>query len=228
MESLTLEERSPNDSKSSTEQMLLQLEDVFSFPTADSSTFPESHCREFTQLTRHIPQGKRFHNALISKKLLKCSVSLGKMSLIPLNRTWLGWLSDSTRINHFNETCLIHNVFLCLSLWRRDRVCDVCTWSQTGTDGWEHHAVTFWEGICTAHRSHPHLETAGEEDLARLAFPWHQPLTRVVSVAAATRQLDGAGDGRNTGQTEGCELCVWEGQMVGGSQSAGLSSWGKH
>lgn len=98
MESLTLEEKSPNDSKSSTEQMLLQLEDVFSFPTADSSTFPESHCREFTQLTRHIPQGKRFHNALISKKLLKCFVSLGRMSLIPLNRTELGWVGSVTAL----------------------------------------------------------------------------------------------------------------------------------
>ncbi|CAG06749.1 unnamed protein product, partial [Tetraodon nigroviridis] len=57
MESLTLEEKSPKGTKNSTEQMLLQLEDVFSFPTADPSTFPESHRREFTRLTQHIPQG---------------------------------------------------------------------------------------------------------------------------------------------------------------------------
>ena len=88
-------------------------------------------------------------------------------------------------------------------------MCDVCTWSQTGSDGREHHAVTLGEGFCTDHRSHPHLQTAGEEEkLASLAFAWHQPLTGVVSVAAATRHLDGPGDGRNTGQTEGCELCV--------------------
>lgn len=67
MESLTLEEKSTND-KDATEQMLLQLEDIFSFPTADSSTFPESHCREFTQLTRHIPPGETFNNAQISKQ----------------------------------------------------------------------------------------------------------------------------------------------------------------
>ncbi|TWW62203.1 Separin [Takifugu flavidus] len=57
MESLTLDEKSPKDCKDTTEQMLLQLEDIFSFPTADSSTFPGSHCREFTQLTQHIPPG---------------------------------------------------------------------------------------------------------------------------------------------------------------------------
>lgn len=68
MESLTLEEKSPNDRKDATEQMLLQLEGIFSFPTADSSTFPESHCREFTQLTRRIPPGETSNNAPISKQ----------------------------------------------------------------------------------------------------------------------------------------------------------------
>lgn len=93
MESLTLEEKSQNDSKISTEQMLLQLEDVFSFPTADSSAFPESHCREFTQLTRHIPQGERFHNVLITKEVYS---SLSRVSLIPLNRAELGWVGSVT------------------------------------------------------------------------------------------------------------------------------------
>lgn len=55
--------------------MLLQLEDIFSFPTADSSTFPESHCQEFTQLTQHIPQGEQFHDAISSNKFLKLNVS---------------------------------------------------------------------------------------------------------------------------------------------------------
>lgn len=68
MESLTLEEKSPSDCKDTTEQMLLQLEDIFSFPTADSSTFPESHCREFTQLIQRIPPGETFNNALVSKQ----------------------------------------------------------------------------------------------------------------------------------------------------------------
>lgn len=80
MESLTLEGKSPNDAKSSTEQMLLQLEDVFSFPTTDSSTFPESHCREFTQLIQHIPQGEGSHNALLSKELLKRFSGISKTS----------------------------------------------------------------------------------------------------------------------------------------------------
>lgn len=58
MESLSLDELGPNKSKNSTEQMLLQLENIFSFPTADSSTFPKSHCQEFVQLIQHLPQGK--------------------------------------------------------------------------------------------------------------------------------------------------------------------------
>lgn len=76
--------------------MLLQLEDIFSFPTADSSTFPESHCQEFTQLTQHIPQGEQFHDALSSKKFLKCFSSLSKMSWILLNRRELGWVGSVT------------------------------------------------------------------------------------------------------------------------------------
>lgn len=58
MDSLSLGELGPNQSKNSTKQMLLQLENIFSFPTADSSTFPKSHCQEFSQLIQHLPQGK--------------------------------------------------------------------------------------------------------------------------------------------------------------------------
>lgn len=58
MDALSLSELSPNESKTSTEQRLLQLENIFSFPTADSSTFPKSHCQEFIQQIQHLPPGK--------------------------------------------------------------------------------------------------------------------------------------------------------------------------
>ncbi|KAL3058487.1 hypothetical protein OYC64_010606 [Pagothenia borchgrevinki] len=57
MDALRLGEPGPNDSKNSTEQRLTQLENIFSFPTADSSSFPKSHCQEFTQQIQHLPTG---------------------------------------------------------------------------------------------------------------------------------------------------------------------------
>lgn len=66
MDSLSLDEVSPNESKNS-EQILSQLESIFSFPTADSSTFPLSHCQEFIQVIQHLPQGKIFDAVLISR-----------------------------------------------------------------------------------------------------------------------------------------------------------------
>lgn len=66
MDSLSLDDPSPNESKNSTQQMLSQVENIFSFPTADSSTFPKSHCQELIQLIQHLPQGKIFDAVLIS------------------------------------------------------------------------------------------------------------------------------------------------------------------
>lgn len=66
MDSLSLDDLSPNASKNSTEQILSQLESIFSFPTADSSTFPKSHCQEFIQVIQHLPQGTIFNAVLIS------------------------------------------------------------------------------------------------------------------------------------------------------------------
>ncbi|KAK5933843.1 hypothetical protein CgunFtcFv8_014293 [Champsocephalus gunnari] len=57
IDALSLGEPGPNDSKNSTEQRLTQLENIFSFPTADSSSFPKSHCQEFTQQIQHLPTG---------------------------------------------------------------------------------------------------------------------------------------------------------------------------
>ncbi|KAM8756416.1 separin isoform 1-T1 [Acanthopagrus schlegelii] len=57
MDALTLDDPSPSQSKNSTEQMLTQLENIFSFPTADSATFPKSHCQEFMQQIQHLPSG---------------------------------------------------------------------------------------------------------------------------------------------------------------------------
>lgn len=53
MNALTLDELSAT----ATKQRLLQLESIFSFPTADVATFPQSHCEEFTQLIQHLPPG---------------------------------------------------------------------------------------------------------------------------------------------------------------------------
>ncbi|KAI3370171.1 hypothetical protein L3Q82_024954, partial [Scortum barcoo] len=55
MDALSLDELSPSESKNSTEQMLSQLENLFSFPTADASTFPNSHCQEFVQQMQRLP-----------------------------------------------------------------------------------------------------------------------------------------------------------------------------
>ncbi|KAK9529134.1 hypothetical protein VZT92_013248 [Zoarces viviparus] len=57
MDALSLDELSPNESKISTEQRLSRLENVFSFPTADSATFPKSHCQDFLQLIQQLPAG---------------------------------------------------------------------------------------------------------------------------------------------------------------------------
>ncbi|XP_077386541.1 separin [Festucalex cinctus] len=54
MDSLTLDESGPI---TTTEQRLSQLETIFSFPTADWSAFPQSHCQEFMQQIQHIPPG---------------------------------------------------------------------------------------------------------------------------------------------------------------------------
>ncbi|TMS19821.1 Separin [Larimichthys crocea] len=55
MDALSLDE--PSEPRTYTEQMLSQLENIFSFPTADSSTFPKSHCQEFIQHVQHLPEG---------------------------------------------------------------------------------------------------------------------------------------------------------------------------
>lgn len=57
MGSLSLDELGPNESKNSPKHILSQVENVFSFTTADSSTFPKSHCQEFVQLTERLPKG---------------------------------------------------------------------------------------------------------------------------------------------------------------------------
>ncbi|XP_068449511.1 separin isoform X2 [Clinocottus analis] len=57
MDALSLDELSPNESKNSTEKRFLQLENIFSFPTADSADFPQSHCQEFLQLIEQLPPG---------------------------------------------------------------------------------------------------------------------------------------------------------------------------
>lgn len=65
MGALRLDELSPSKNKNSTEQ-LMQLENIFSFPTADSSTFPKNHCQDFIQQIQHLPPGKIFNTFWIS------------------------------------------------------------------------------------------------------------------------------------------------------------------
>lgn len=40
------------------EQRLTQMENIFSFPTADPLTFPENHGQEFIQQIQHLPSGR--------------------------------------------------------------------------------------------------------------------------------------------------------------------------
>nr|XP_020448836.1 separin [Monopterus albus] len=56
MDALSLNELNSTESRVS-EQRLSQLENIFSFPTADSSSFPQSHCHSFLQQLQHLPPG---------------------------------------------------------------------------------------------------------------------------------------------------------------------------
>ncbi|XP_041837386.1 separin isoform X2 [Melanotaenia boesemani] len=57
MDALSLNEPSRTASTASTEQRLSQMEDIFSFPTADPSAFPHNHCQEFIKQIQHLPEG---------------------------------------------------------------------------------------------------------------------------------------------------------------------------
>ncbi|XP_061583549.1 separin [Cololabis saira] len=57
MDSLSLNEVPQTVSTTSTEQRVSRMEDLFSFSTADPSSFPQSHCHEFTQQIQHLPPG---------------------------------------------------------------------------------------------------------------------------------------------------------------------------
>ena len=70
MDALSLDELNPNECRNSTEQRLSQLENIFSFTTADSSSFPKSHCQEFIQQMQLLPSGKILDIAFISVEKL--------------------------------------------------------------------------------------------------------------------------------------------------------------
>ncbi|XP_072238399.1 separin [Leuresthes tenuis] len=57
MDALSLNEPNGTGSIPSTEQRLSQLRDIFSFPTADPSSFPQDHCQEFRQQIQQLPPG---------------------------------------------------------------------------------------------------------------------------------------------------------------------------
>ncbi|XP_061689011.1 separin [Syngnathoides biaculeatus] len=54
MDNLTLDESSPT---TPTDQRLSQVENIFSFPTADCSAFPQFHSQEFIQQIQYLPSG---------------------------------------------------------------------------------------------------------------------------------------------------------------------------
>ncbi|XP_051804162.1 separin [Acanthochromis polyacanthus] len=56
MDAMSLNEPSGSVSNTSTEQTLSQM-DIFSFPTVDSSKFPQNHCQDFIQQIQGIPPG---------------------------------------------------------------------------------------------------------------------------------------------------------------------------
>ncbi|XP_038131150.1 separin isoform X1 [Cyprinodon tularosa] len=57
MEALTVNEPSGTASFTSTEQMLSQMEEIFSFPTADLGSFPQNLCQEFIEQIQQLPAG---------------------------------------------------------------------------------------------------------------------------------------------------------------------------
>ncbi|XP_028263041.1 separin [Parambassis ranga] len=57
MDALSLNDTSSTVSKASTEQRLSEMENIFSFSTADSFTFPRSHSQEFIQQIECLPPG---------------------------------------------------------------------------------------------------------------------------------------------------------------------------
>uniref|UniRef100_A0A665W0V1 separase n=1 Tax=Echeneis naucrates TaxID=173247 RepID=A0A665W0V1_ECHNA len=103
-------------SKISTEQKLAQLESIFSFPTADSSSFPQIHCQEFIQQLQHLPQGitvclmsvlgvkpGKMGNSIILSRLEKGSVPVTVH--IPTSN-WLVQEMDSIQVEQKVVSCV--------------------------------------------------------------------------------------------------------------------------
>ncbi|KAJ0069122.1 hypothetical protein NL108_018148, partial [Boleophthalmus pectinirostris] len=57
MQSLSLDEPGPDEPRASAAHRLTQLQRVFSFPNADASHFPKSHCQQLMQQIQHLPPG---------------------------------------------------------------------------------------------------------------------------------------------------------------------------
>ncbi|XP_029357952.1 separin [Echeneis naucrates] len=122
MDALNLNELSLTKSKISTEQKLAQLESIFSFPTADSSSFPQIHCQEFIQQLQHLPQGitvclmsvlgvkpGKMGNSIILSRLEKGSVPVTVH--IPTSKqkhpiSWLVQEMDSIQVEQKVVSCV--------------------------------------------------------------------------------------------------------------------------
>ncbi|XP_071350863.1 separin [Trachinotus anak] len=122
MDALSLNELSSTNSKTSTEQRLAQLENIFSFPTADSSSFPQNHCQEFIQQLQHLPPGVtvcvmsvlgvkpgEMGNSIILSRLEKGSIPVTVH--IPTSRqqhpiSWLVQEMDSIQVEQKVVSCV--------------------------------------------------------------------------------------------------------------------------
>lgn len=58
MNELSLNELSGTETTTYTEQSLSQMVDIFSFSTADPSSFPQVQFQEFNQQIQHLPAGR--------------------------------------------------------------------------------------------------------------------------------------------------------------------------
>uniref|UniRef100_A0A3Q3JPP6 separase n=1 Tax=Monopterus albus TaxID=43700 RepID=A0A3Q3JPP6_MONAL len=116
MDALSLNELNSTESRVS-EQRLSQLENIFSFPTADSSSFPQSHCHSFLQQLQHLPPGVtvcmmsvlglkpgEMGNSILLSRIEKGSAPITVH--IPTCKHWLVQEIDSIKVEQKAVSCV--------------------------------------------------------------------------------------------------------------------------
>lgn len=163
---------------SSTESKISQLESIFSFPTSDSSSFPQNHCQEFTQQLQHLPHGNTvillvtkyvsfaFESVETLIYIMKINTKVFKETILVCRYVCMYLICLATaavlngvfvRLNQSlfeseqNVNCIYPVLCRCYSVY------DVSAWSKTRRDGQKHHTVTSWEGIVPSNCSHLHI-----------------------------------------------------------------------